>query len=251
MKVLRCVICVCVVIPFLAGCNTKELERVKAENDSLRKVLDARYSAVMIMRDIKSLIDSIDVSRDALHANLHEGTTYEDFTVRMRAINKYVAQTEGKIDTIERELKESRSDASAYMMMVAALKDELTIRADEVETLEKQVEDFKAENKGLINTIKLQENELVDMRSKIQTKQQDLNLLEAKVVEMVEHFKMTEAEAYFARAQAVEEAANRTKLAPNKKKETYREALELYKKSLSLGKAEAKSNIANLQRRLN
>ena len=54
-----------------------------------------------------------------------------------------------------------------------------------------------------------------------------------------------------ARAQAVEEAANRTKLAPRKKKDTYKEALELYKKSVSLGKAEAQAKVDELEKKLN
>jgi hypothetical protein len=98
--------------------------------------------------------------------------------------------------------------------------------------------------------VKLQEAEMADVQAKIEAKQQELSLLEAKVNTLVENFKVSEAEAYYARAKAVEEAARRTKLAPNKKKETYREALELYKKSLSMGKQEAKKNIAALEKKI-
>jgi len=48
----------------------------------------------------------------------------------------------------------------------------------------------------------------------------------------------------------VEEAANRTKLAPKKKKETYKEAIELYKKALSLGKTEAQAKIDALNKKI-
>jgi hypothetical protein len=48
----------------------------------------------------------------------------------------------------------------------------------------------------------------------------------------------------------VEEAANRTKLAPRKKKETLKEAIELYKKALSLGKQEAQARIAELEKKI-
>jgi hypothetical protein len=135
-------------------------------------------------------------------------------------------------------------------MMVEALKDELHIRASEIETLESQVINFKKEKKGLVHTVKLQETELVEMRSQLTTKQQELSFIEAKVDEMVDNFKVTEAEAYYARAQAVEEAAKRTKLAPQKRKETYKEALELYNKAFSLGKTEAQEKITELQKKL-
>jgi hypothetical protein len=75
-------------------------------------------------------------------------------------------------------------------------------------------------------------------------------LLDQKVKNMVTEFQVSEADAYFARAKAVEEAANRTRLAPRKKKETYREALELYKKALSLGKKEAQAKITVLEKRV-
>jgi hypothetical protein len=52
------------------------------------------------------------------------------------------------------------------------------------------------------------------------------------------------------RAQAVEEAANRTKLAPKKKKDTLKEAIELYKKALSLGKTEAQDKITELEKKI-
>ena len=62
--------------------------------------------------------------------------------------------------------------------------------------------------------------------------------------------KVSEGDAYYMRAQAIETAANRTRLAPRKKKETMKEALELYKKALSLGKSEAQAKIDQLEKRL-
>lgn len=233
----------------LAACN-KEAERLKAENDSLRNELNTRYSVVVTMRDVKVLIDSIDHSRNVLKVDLDQGTTYEDFSERLKDINQYVIKTEEKLSSIENELRQTKGEASAYMMMVAALKDELLIRADEISKLEEQVNNYKSENKGLIQTVKVQQEELTDMHTQIAVKQQELSLLEAKVTELVDNFQVSEAEAFYARAKAVEEAANRTKLAPNKKKETYREALELYKKALSLGKAEAQEKITLLEKKV-
>ena len=95
----------------------------------------------------------------------------------------------------------------------------------------------------MIQTVKLQQDQMTDLQSQVATKQEELALLQAKVDEMIENFKVTEAEAFYARAKSVEEAARRTRLAPHKKRETYREAIELYKKALSLGKKEAQANI--------
>jgi chromosome segregation ATPase len=244
------IFCLGLIAVSFVSCNNGEVTRLRTENDSLRRELQTRYSIVVTMRDIKLLIDSIDLSRNALHADLQEGTTYDDFTERMKDINEYIIKTESKIDTIEQELRSARGESEAYVMMVHGLQGELSDRAKEIHMLEKQVRNYKAENKGLVNTVKLQESQMVEMRTQIETKQQELSLIEAKVTELVANFKVSEAEAYFARAQAVEEAANRTKLASRKKKETYREAIELYRKSLTLGKAEAQGRIDALEKRV-
>lgn len=240
----------CSVALLLLSCDAKKSERLQAENDSLRNELEKRYSVMVMMKDITVLLDSIDESRNALHINLREGTTYEEVTDRLTDINKYVKRTSDKIMSMEQDLRSAKGESDAYLMMVVALKDELSMRAAEVAQLEKQVVDYQQENKGLVKTVKLQEHELANMHVLISTKKQELNLLEAKVEEMVDNFKVSEAEAYFARGQAIEEAAKRTKLAPGKKKETYKEALALYKKAFELGKQDAQAKVTELEKKV-
>ena len=97
----------------------------------------------------------------------------------------------------------------------------------------------------------LQDAEIADKQTQIEAKTQELAFIEARVQELMIQSKVSEADAYyFTRAVAVEEAANRTKLAPRKKKETLKEAVELYKKALSLGKNEAQAKIDELEKRL-
>jgi chromosome segregation ATPase len=239
-----------VIILFSACGSKEENERLRVENDSLRNELETRHEMVGIMRDVKGLIDSIDASRHLLRTDLNEGMSYNNFSERLKGINDYVKKTETKLKTVEKELRSSNRKVNSYLLMMDALKSELEIRVQEVNSLEATVAQYKAENKGLIETVKLQKTEMADMQTKIDTKQQELKLLEAKVGEMVDKFKVSEAEAYYARAKAVEEAANKTRLAPRKKKETYKEALELYKKSLSLGKKEARANITQLEKKI-
>jgi chromosome segregation ATPase len=234
----------------LTACGTKENERLRVENDSLRKELDTKQAMVGVMRNVKDLIDSIDASRHTLRLDLNDGMSYDNFSTRLKDINDYVKKTAEKISTVEKQLKSSQTKVSAYQLMMDALKSELEIRIREVASLETAVEEYKAENAGLVKTVKLQQTEIAEMQNKIEAKQQELSLLEAKVTEMVSTFKMSEAEAYYARAKAVEEAASKTRLAPRRKKETYKEAIELYKKALSLGKEEAKNRITQLESKI-
>ena len=123
---------------------------------------------------------------------------------------------------------------------IKKLKADLETKTHEIAALQEQVDKYRNENQNLITTVGMQEAELADKSSEIETKTQELALIEARVQEIMIQSKMTEADAYYARGQAVEEAAARTKLAPRKKKETLREAVELYKKALSLGKKRQK-----------
>ena len=130
------------------------------------------------------------------------------------------------------------------------MKADLEAKNVEIGKLQELVATMGNENRNLITTVGLQEAELNDKEEQIITKQQELALIEAKIQELMISSKVSEADSYFARAQAVEEAANRTKLAPKKKKETLREAVELYKKALSLGKQEAQEKITELEKKI-
>lgn len=236
-----------ILVIFFAGCNTQEIARLQSENDSLRNELSSRSNVLTSLKDVRGLLDSIDASRNSLRTNLSEGTSYEEFTERLKDINEFVKMSEDKINLIQNALKNSKQEASAYLMLVDALKSEVQLHREQIVVLKDQVDKYTAENQDLLEKINLKENEVKDINIKISEKQQELVLLEARIEAMVKSFKVTEADAYYARARAVEEVANRTRLAPSKKRETYKEALELYKRSLSLGKLEAKEDITRLQ----
>ncbi|MGF1345024.1 hypothetical protein ACQSMD_33900, partial [Streptomyces flavovirens] len=102
----------------LSACDNKENERLRVENDSLRKELNTRHAMVGIMRDVKGLIDSIDASRQVLRTDLNEGMSYDNFSKRLKGINDHVKKTAEKIKTIEKELKSSNRKVTAYFMMM-------------------------------------------------------------------------------------------------------------------------------------
>src|SRR5688572_31553092 len=117
----------CVAILLIGGCTPKEeIARLQAENDSLRNELATSQNMLFTFKDVSSLIDSIDISRNELRVNIVEGTPYTDYTERLREINDYVKRSEDKISALEKKLKSSNHESGAYEMMVAALKDELS-----------------------------------------------------------------------------------------------------------------------------
>jgi chromosome segregation ATPase len=238
------------VAALLISCDTKEKESLKFQVDSLKVELETSQKMAQTLTEVGVLMDSIDASRQLLRVNMVEGTTYDDYTARMHDINSYVKDTQTKIDELEKSLSKSNANASAFSKTIKKLKADLESKTQEIASLQEQVDKYRNENQNLISTVSMQEAELSDKQAQIETKTQELALIEARVQELMIQSKMTEADAYFARAQAVEEAANRTKLAPKKKKETFKEAIELYKKALSMGKSEAQAKIDELEKRI-
>lgn len=247
-------------ILLFVGCTSKEelnnvqnnLIQLQTENDSLRKELDTSRKMLFTLGEVGSLIDSIDENRNALRVNMVEGTPYYNYTARLQEINSYVKRTELKISELEKSFRDSNQESEAYQMMIAALKDELSISMDEIAALEKRVSSTMKENKDLYQTVKLQQVSLEDFQFQLDAKYEEVKLFELQIQELTRKLKITEATAYFTQAQALELAAKRTKLAPRKKKETYQEALALYKKALAAGhpQVEVKAKIKALEKKI-
>lgn len=238
------------VATLLAGCGAKEKEMLQSQVDSLKVELETSQAMAQTLTEVGSMMDSIDASRQLLRVDMVEGTTYTDYTSRMKEINNYVKETQKKVDDLEKSLQTSKANASAYAKTIKRLKSDLETKTQEIAALQEQVDKYRSENQNLITTVGMQEAELADKSSQIETKTQELALIEARIQELMIQSKMSEADAYYARGQAVEEAAARTKLAPRKKKDTLREAIELYKKALSLGKTEAQEKITALEAKI-
>ncbi|MFM8740844.1 MAG: hypothetical protein ACKOC0_11660 [Cytophagales bacterium] len=234
---------------FLTSCGGNS-EKLQSQVDSLKNELQTSQQFAQTLQEVGVLMDSIDANRQLLRVNMVEGTTYDDYKNRMRDINSYVKDTQSKIEELEKSLKKAKGNAKAYAATIKKLKADLDAKNVEIASLNEKVEQLKNENSNLITTVGLQEAELSDKEAQIQTKQQELALIEARIQELMVQSKVNEADSYFTRAAAIEEAANRTKLAPKKKKNTYKEAIELYKKALSLGKQEAQAKITELEKKI-
>lgn len=238
------------VAAFLVSCETKDKDNMQAKIDSLQTELETSQRMAKTLTEVGVLMDSIDASRQLLRVNMVEGTTYDDYKERMKDINNYVRDTQRKIDDLEQSLSKSKANAGAFSKTIKQLRAQLEEKTNAIAELQEQVDKYRNENENLVSTVSMQEKELVDKQAEIETKSQELALIEARIQELMIQSKMSEADAYFARAQAVEEAANRTKLAPKKKKETLKEAVELYRKALSMGKAEAQAKIDELEKKI-
>ncbi len=236
---------------FLFSCvSKKENDQVLMENEELKAELTRAQMAVSTLEEVGSLIDSIDKARNALQLELEGGTDYEDYLQRMKDINSYVSDTEAKITALESELNKSSTNNQAYVRTINKLKADLAGKTQEIANLQTSVETYKKENTDLINTVDLKESEIADLEKNITVKMEELTLIENRIQELMKKSQMSEADANYALGEALEEAANRTKLAPKKKKETLKEAIEYYKKSLAFGREDAQTKIDELEKKI-
>lgn len=222
----------------LTSCHS-DYNKLKAENDSLKYQIKSNGTIVNSLVSVNTLLDSIDATRHIMRMNQADGKVTENYDQRMLELKDYIKQTETKLSELEATMIETNINSESYMIIITALKDELRIRNEELGLIE--------ENSELNNDVKLKGVQLEDVESKLEVKKTELALLEMQIKTLIKTMKISEAEGLYAQAGAVEEAARRTKLAPFKRKQTYREALALYEKSLAKGKKEAKAKVDELR----
>lgn len=226
----------------LVACNSSEVKRLQVENDSLRNELNSQQTTLKMLVDISVWLDSIDANRSALVAE--NVRSPEALSERLQDINEFVKRSEQKIQAIEKALKSSNRESSAYLMMVDALKGEVQFQVDQVSMLNEKVRISNEENAGLKENIRLKDGEISRQAS---AKEQELRVLRQRIQAMEDNVKVANADAIYERAKAAEAVARKTKLAPRKKREAYDEAVQLYRKALSLGKSQAKDDLVRLK----
>jgi chromosome segregation ATPase len=231
----------------LTACGVKEKEQLRTEVDSLRNELKTSQKMAETLNEISVLIDSIDANRNSIRVSAVEGIQKDDYVNRMEGLKNYVSATKDKIEQLEGELKKSKSSNRAFYVAIKKLKSDIESRNLEIASLTESLNHYKADNESLVKITEEQVIVIENKKREIETGKQEIASLVQKVDEVSTQAKATEAEGYLARAKAVEEAANRTKLAPKKKKATLNESLELYRKALSLGNTEAKTEIQRLE----
>lgn len=238
------------VLGLLWSCDTKEKTRLQSQVDSLRTELQVSQQTAKSLEEVGVLIDSIDASRQLLRTDVVEGTSYKDYASRLKSINAHIRETQTKIAELEKNLKNAKSSSSGYAAAIKRLKGDLELSSQQIAALQQEVERMRGENQTLASNVSQRDSLLNLSNEKIRMREQDVAALETKVQEINTEAKMTQADMYYAQAQALETAAARTRFAPRKKKETQREALELYKMSLTLGKSEAQARIDELEKDL-
>ncbi len=236
------------IVALLSSCGVKEKERLQASVDSLKVELNVREQAMSTLQEVGTLLDSIDANRAALRLSMVEGTNVQDYSARLKNINKYVNETESKIASLEESLKKSSASKHSYLATIKRLKSELEDANKQMAVLQEEGMNLRNEKGVLMAQVTQKDSLISDREQFIKVKENELATKEAEARTMSETATVEKADLYYQRAEALELVAKRTQFAPRKKKETRREALELYKIALSLGKIEAQGKIDELEK---
>jgi len=231
----------------LLSCDTKKNEALQQKVDSLSVQLTASREVEKSMNEVGVLIDSIDASRNSLQLNLIEGNNYANYIVRLNEINAYVRETEAKLSELE---KSSKITSKASASSIRRLKADLEKRSSEIIDLQWQIAKLRDENLAVWVKVNEKDSILAMKDQVIKLDERDIASLDKLISDTQAENRTTVANLYFAQADALETAANRTQFAPRKKKEARLEALELYKLSLSLGNNSAQARITDLEKKL-
>lgn len=230
----------------LVSCGMqKENEALKSEVDSLSTQLDQAMVAVDELTEIGVLLDSVESERSIMRIEMTEGgVSRDDYTGRIALLNDILGKAQNKIDNLE-------TDNANVNRMLAKFRNELKEKDRQISAMQNVVDNLSAENITMANAISMLEGEVGELQFEIDAKEMELELMESMVDEMVDVNRITEAEAFYSRGEAYEVAAQRTKLAPRKRKETYKEAMEFYQKAYELGMEEAQPKIEALEKKVN
>jgi hypothetical protein len=215
-------------------------QSLKKENDSLRALLASHLQTRSSLQTASAWADSImhnlALAPPASPFNLSKNLENINAAVRDRNIN---------LAMMEETVRTSHIRHQGFLQIVDALKGEVSDRVDEVEVLTDSVNFHASISYELFENAKLQDEALTSMYQELESRELKLAELERRAHALKES---TEGEIYYVKGQKAEDAARRIRLAPQKRKEAFREALELYRKSYSLGKQEASIRITSIEK---
>jgi septal ring factor EnvC (AmiA/AmiB activator) len=238
------------IVVLITGCQSEEVTKLREENALLKSILDDPRFLRAELAEVNMIVDDIDATRKVNASERQNITSFVEFKARLNDVHNHIKKSEQKLRSLEKELTVLRNETSAYTMMVYALKGEVSIRDEDVVVLSSTLKNFQQKNAELLDSVRFQEDRAAGLHSHIEDKQRKLSALETKMIAMENDFKRTEAEVYYAKGQLLEESARKVRLAPQKRKQSFTEALELYRKAYTLGKKEAAKNISILEQSL-
>src|SRR5688572_25505071 len=162
------------VIGMMWSCGTKEKEELRAQNDSLRTELQMSKQTAATLDEVGALIDSIDANRKLLRTDVVEGTSYNDYSSRLKDINAHIKSTEMKLAELEKTAKKSRNTSATYNATIKRLKADLELSTQQIAALQTEVEKMRGENAQLASNLTQRDSTIAINTETIKMREQDV-----------------------------------------------------------------------------
>ncbi|MEM1134568.1 MAG: hypothetical protein AAGI07_01925 [Bacteroidota bacterium] len=237
---------------WLTSCGLQsENKQLKSRVNELEAELeDTRIVSVKFsdqLDKVDMLIDSINKSEAYIAFNLEMGTPYQDHIDRLRGLSAFIEYTRQKILKVENQMIAQHTENKSLQRLISKMRKELAGKDLIIKKLKKQIAGYEAENKELVRMIDLQKKEIINIEQQLKLKIAALNRAELNIEMLKVEKSKIKADAFYEKAEATEQIAKMTKLAPEKKKEVFIEALNLYKMALEAGRQDAMKKIKVLE----
>lgn len=240
-------------LAFMCGCADQEVEKARLQEQLVfvRSELESSRKDVETLMRLGVLMDSIDRNRyDVLVDWREEDTPPSKYKYRLRAINHYVAETELRINYLEKELKNVTGPSPDGARMVHRLRERILERSREIHNLKVQLASHVFEGEQLSQRANEHESEFERHEIRMREQERELYALVDRIDSARKAYQEFQAESYFHQANVLLEIAERTHFAAGKKRGTLEEALALYRHALELGIEEARVKVLEIEEQL-
>lgn len=119
----------------LSACNTeREVELLSDARDSIKRLKSENAALLSTIQEAKSILDSIDAKYAIIDEKIPE---QESMVLTLYQVKNYLKNTDEHIVSLQHQLKRSRNEAEAYLLISDALKSELDFRDENIGESEK------------------------------------------------------------------------------------------------------------------
>jgi len=234
--------------------SKKEYEQKVAELDSIKTALGTSQSQeaelTQTMMKIGEALDGIETSQKELRLNLEKGMSFEDFQKKADAIKADMEKSKKQIEALEKSLSKASGKNKLLEKMVEEMKKQVAEKDATIADLTAKVEKLKGENTALTQTIEFQKEEIKGKEAEISKKKAEITELEGKLSEAQKQALKEAADLFYLRGEDNIALAEKTKLAPGKKKGHYQDAYNMFKRSFELGRTDAFKRMQELEEKI-
>ncbi|MCS7003804.1 MAG: hypothetical protein NZM38_00600 [Cytophagales bacterium] len=240
----------------VTSCSSEnaEIERLKQENAQLRQeIIDNQSFTNKIangVNELMSLLDSLEKTENEVYVSLEGGTNYQELKTRIEHLHQKFHSSKNTLTTIETALEKARKENNELYRTIDNLKNKLAEKEKHILELQAQVEKYKEDNRKLITRVDIMKEMLQKRNEEILAKKRELTTLNSKINELKYQQLQMQIESYIIQGDAAFEIAERTQLAPRKKREAYQQAYEFYKRAYDSGRTDVLEKMKLIEQKL-